>query len=172
MMRDDLLSSSVTFRRMALEDIARVHEIDLLSFSLPWTERSYRFELTENRNASVWVAEVRQAGKDAPVIAGMIVIWVVLDEAHIATIAVHPDYRGLGVGRKLLAHGLLDAYDRGGRMAYLEVRRSNKIAQEMYIKFGFDVVGQRPRYYKDNHEDALLMTLERIEPDRLNHFRK
>lgn len=168
-MHTDSLQCSVTVRPMALEDIARVHEIDVLSFSLPWSERSYRFELTENHNASVWVAEAAYPGQD-PVVVGMIVIWVILDEAHVATIAVHPDYRKYGIGRRLLAQGLMAAYERGARLAYLEVRRSNTKAQALYHKFGFLVVGERPRYYKDNNEDALLMTLEDMQPKKLQSF--
>jgi len=156
----------VTFRPMDLSDVERVHEIDMLSFSLPWSERSYRFELTENRNSTVWVAEA-ESGSARPEVVGMIVIWVILDEAHIATLATHPDFRGYGIGRRLLAHGLLAAYRRGARLAYLEVRRSNRVAQMLYEKFGFKVVGERPRYYKDNNEDALLMTLDVIQPENL-----
>ncbi len=158
-----------TFRPMTLSDVERVHEIDLLSFSLPWSERSYRFELTENHNSLAWVAEVADSGS-RPVVVGMIVLWVILDEAHIATLATHPDYRGCGVGRRLLAHGLLAAYQRGARLAYLEVRRSNQSARILYDRFGFEVVGERPRYYKDNNEDALLMTLDRLQPEKVELF--
>lgn len=168
-MDTDSLRCSVAMRPMAIEDIARVHEIDMLSFSLPWSERSYRFELTENHNSVVWVAEASCEG-DEPCVVGMIVIWAILDEAHVATIAVHPQYRKFGIGRKLLAQGLLAAYQRGARLSYLEVRRSNLNAQNLYLKFGFQIVGARPRYYKDNQEDALLMTLENIDPAALQGF--
>ena len=97
MMNADRQNRLVTLRPMALEDITRVHEIDVLSFSMPWSERSFRFELTENRHSCVWVAETMQPD-GSPLVIGMIVIWVVLDEAHVATIAIDPDYRGLGMG--------------------------------------------------------------------------
>ena len=167
-------SLPVTFRPMTPGDITRVHEIDMLSFSMPWTERSYRFEVTENQHSVVWVAEVTMPGAtdnvNARRVVGMIVIWVIIDEAHIATIATHPDYRGLGIGRRLMARALLAAYERGARLAYLEVRRGNQVAQNLYNNFGFKIVGERPRYYQDNHEDALLMTLEELQPDRLGQF--
>lgn len=153
-------SQRLRLRPMELSDVERVHHIDQLSFSLPWSERSYRFELTENTNASVWVAEVDEAG--SPLVVGMIVVWIVLDEAHIATIAIHPDYRKQGIGRLLLTKGLSAAEARGAQLAYLEVRRSNRAAQLLYESFGFEVVGERKRYYKDNQEDALLMTLADI----------
>jgi ribosomal-protein-alanine N-acetyltransferase len=69
-----------------------------------------------------------------------------------------------------LACGLQAAYERGARLAFLEVRRSNQVAQNMYEKFDFQVVGDRPRYYQDNNEDALLMNLEQIQPDRLKEL--
>lgn len=156
----------LTLRPMALADLSRVHLIDVLSFSVPWSERSFRFELTENKNASVWVAELALPdGKKE--IVGMIVMWVILDESHVATIAVHPDYRGRGIGQRLLARGLLAVYKRGARVAFLEVRRSNLAAQHMYKKFGFRIDGKRLRYYRDNNEDALLMRLDTIEPEEL-----
>lgn len=160
---------STTFRFMTLDDVQCVHEIDRLSFSLPWTERSYRFELTENPNSIVLVAEAVR-NEVASSVIGMIVVWAIMDEAHIATIAIHPDYRGQGIGRRLLARGLVAAYDRGARLAYLEVRRGNLPAQNLYAQFGFKVVGTRPRYYKDNNEDALLLTLDRLQVDQLQAF--
>jgi len=160
---------SITFRPMVMADIERVHEIDTLSFSLPWSERSYRFELTENRHSIVWVAEA-DLPEESPLVVGMIVIWAILDEAHIATFATHPDYRGGGIGKRLLANQLLESYRKGSRMAYLEVRKGNAAAQNLYHKFGFSVVGVRPRYYKDNNEDALLMTLGQIDPDKMLEF--
>lgn len=178
------------FRPMTLGDVSRVHEIDTLSFSMPWTERSYRFEITENQHSIAWVVEavavdlpqntaqsavqLEYTGAEPSAaqaeIVGMIVTWVIIDEAHVATIAIHPDHRGQGIGRKLLALGLLAAYERGARMAFLEVRRSNQIAQNLYHKFGFWLAGERQRYYQDNHEDALLMTLDPIKPELLRQF--
>ncbi len=163
-----LESQKLILRPMRLDDVERVHAIDKLSFSMPWSERSYRFEVTENAHSCNWVAEVEQKGRR--LVVGMVVIWVILDEAHVATLATHPDFRQRGIGRRLLARGLLAAYERGARMAYLEVRRSNLAAQALYQQFGFVVVGERPRYYQDNYEDALLMTLERLEPEQLKQM--
>ena len=144
-------------RRMTLADIPTVHEIDMLSFSLPWSERSFRFELTENPVARGWVAEVD--GK----ISAMLVLWFIVDEAHIATIAVHPDFRRQGIGEHILLHALKDVQGEGARRAFLEVRIGNLAAQAMYKKYGFEVAGVRPRYYRDNNEDALLMNLEKFD---------
>jgi ribosomal-protein-alanine N-acetyltransferase len=90
------------------------------------------------------------------------VLWMIVDEAHIATIATHPDYRRQGIAKRLLVKALEFAQTEGARSALLEVRAGNRAAQEMYRKFGFEVVGRRERYYKDNYEDAVLMTLPRL----------
>lgn len=154
----------LTFRRMTVEDVPAVHAIDTASFSLPWTERSFLFEVRENPNARPWVVEITEAGQKK--IIAMLVLWLILDEAHVATIAVHPAYRRQGVARRLLAHALLAALPQA-QVAFLEVRRSNLAAQAMYRRFGFEVAGERRRYYQDNGEDALLMTLNGLDAGRL-----
>ncbi|HNT23729.1 MAG TPA: ribosomal protein S18-alanine N-acetyltransferase [Anaerolineales bacterium] len=149
-------SLGVLYRPMRLEDIDAVHAIDQQSFSLPWPRRSYLFEVTENPSARPWVAELEPPAP--PAIVGMVVTWLIMDEAHIATIAVHPEYRGRGIGRRLLAAVLFDCYVDGARSATLEVRVSNQVAQQMYTRFGFEEVGRRAHYYHDNNEDAVIMT--------------
>jgi len=152
----------IRIRAMTLADVPRVREIDVLSFAMPWSERSYRFEVVENLNSSSWVAEAKFSDEHLEVV-GMIVNWIILDEIHIATIAVDPDFRQMGIGRRLLAQGLLAGQKAGARVAFLEVRRGNLAAKTMYENFGFVVTGVRPHYYQDNHEDALLMNLERLD---------
>jgi ribosomal-protein-alanine N-acetyltransferase len=155
---------------MELKDVARVREIDVASFALPWPERSYRFEILENPASRNFIVEVGENGH-TPVVAGMIVMWLIIDEAHIGTIAIDQSYRRLGLGRFLLAEALLDAYKSGVRQSFLEVRRSNQPAITLYEQFGFQIAGIRSRYYKDNGEDALLMTLNPIQPERLETLR-
>jgi ribosomal-protein-alanine N-acetyltransferase len=139
---------------MMLEDVPTVHEIDTLSFNLPWPENSFRFELTENPVSRSWVAESGER------IAAMLVLWLIVDEAHIATIATHPDFRRQGIGEQLMIAALLSARGEGAARVFLEVRAGNVGALELYKKYGFVVAGVRPRYYKDNNEDAILMNLE------------
>jgi ribosomal-protein-alanine N-acetyltransferase len=148
---------NLVIRRMTLDDVPAVHEIDCLSFSLPWPERSFRFEVSENPVSRGWVAEV-----DGRVVA-MLVLWLTVDEAHIATIATHPDFRQQGIGERLMVAALQSARQEGARTAFLEVRAGNLAAQNLYRKYGFVVSGRRPRYYKDNQEDAILMTLETLD---------
>jgi len=147
---------------MTVEDVPAVYELDTLSFSLPWTERSFAYEVTENPNARTWVVEIDHDG--IPRLVGMLVLWIFLDEAHIATLAVHPDFRRQGIAGHLLRMALNSAYADGTRHALLEVRAGNQVAREMYEKLGFAVVGFRHHYYHDNDEDALLMTLENLVP--------
>jgi ribosomal-protein-alanine N-acetyltransferase len=146
-------------RRMEETDIEQVFAIDQRSFSLPWSERSYRFEVTDNPNSRPWVAETTHPDGRKEIV-GMAVVWMIVDEAHIGTIAVHPDFRGLGIGRELMLAALRQAAQDGCVKACLEVRSGNVVAQNLYRSLGFEVVGVRPRYYKDNQEDAFLMDLE------------
>jgi ribosomal-protein-alanine N-acetyltransferase len=143
----------VSFRRMTRE----VHAIDMLSFSLPWPENSFRYEITENPASRSWVAEIDKT------VAAMLVLWLIVDEAHIATIATHPDFRRQGIGESLMVWALQCAHAEGARRAFLEVRAGNLGAQALYQKYGFTVDGVRLRYYKDNNEDAILMSLENLE---------
>jgi len=161
----------VQLRPMRLEDIEQVVAIDVLSFNLPWTERSYRFDLTENPAAALWVTEVVEE-EGQPRLVGMIATWFIIDEVHVATFAVHPAYRRLGIGRKLLAHALLHSAYKGANTAMLEVRRSNLGAQALYQQFGFTEVGVRARYYCDNNEDALLMNLQPIDVEKIQGLEK
>lgn len=90
-------------------------------------------------------------------------VWLAVDEAHITTIAVAPRYRGHGLGELLLS-GLIDqAFDLHATMLTLEVRVSNIVAQNLYLKYGFRPTGTRPRYYTDNGEDALIMWTDPIQ---------
>ena len=148
--------SGLFIRKMLLSDVDQVVAIDVASFPLPWPPRSFHFELTDNTASRSWVAELDKQ------IVGMIVAWLIVDEIHIATFAIHSDFRKQGIGEKLLIHTLKSAKDEGAVKSFLEVRESNHAAREMYKKFGYIEDGVRKRYYKDNYEDAILMTLEHI----------
>ncbi len=152
---------NLSIRKMTMDDIPAVVQLDQISFSLPWPERSFRFEVTTNPAARCWVAEVDER------VVGMVVAWLMVDEIHIATIATHPDFRRQGIARRLLSHTLWRALDEGAQSSFLEVRESNLAAQEMYRQFGYEVAGRRKRYYKDNDEDAILMNLGSLRRDRL-----
>jgi ribosomal-protein-alanine N-acetyltransferase len=144
---------------MTVEHIAEVQEIERGSFPSPWPQHAYRAEIETNRLAHYRVATV-----DGAVVAygG---IWLMVDEAHITTFAVHPAWRRRRIGEQLLL-ALLDlAVARHAREATLEVRLSNLAARKLYEKYGFRPVGVRPRYYSDDGEDALIMTTEPLDTE-------
>ncbi|MBI2844874.1 MAG: ribosomal protein S18-alanine N-acetyltransferase [Armatimonadetes bacterium] len=140
---------------MNRDDIHRVMEIERLSFSTPWHESAYLTELV-NRSAYYVVARVDDE------IVGYSGMWVIMDEAHITTIAVHPNYRGLKIGEQLLVAILEEAQRRGARRATLEVRESNNLAQNLYHKYGFVAAAIRRGYYSDNAENAVVMWVDDI----------
>ncbi|MFQ5944998.1 MAG: ribosomal protein S18-alanine N-acetyltransferase, partial [Anaerolineae bacterium] len=173
---------------MRLQDVRQVHAIDVMSFSNPWPAGAYRYELNNNKRAHYYVArEASVRGASAPKrvsdpgsaevsgllgrlrrrliedpadpVLGYAGFWQMGGETHISTIAVHPDHRRRGLGELLLLHMLDRAVEGGSKFVTLEVRESNRAAQELYEKYGFRGVGRRERYYTDNAEDALLMTL-------------
>jgi ribosomal-protein-alanine N-acetyltransferase len=146
-------------RGMRLEDIPAVSAIDRASFPNPWPESTYRYELLENRVAHVLVVEARLSAE----VVGMAGYWLVVDEAHISTFAVHPRWRNRGVGSALLRALLRQAAELGATSALLEVRAGNGPAQALYRRFGFRKVGRRKGYYRDNGEDALLMNRDHLD---------
>jgi [ribosomal protein S18]-alanine N-acetyltransferase len=147
---------------MSLDDLDQILEIDRESFSLPWPPSAYRYEIMDNEASLCRVVEL-VSSLNTRKIVGLLVIWIILDEAHIATIATHPEYRQYGIARKILAEGLRDSMLRGARLATLEVRESNLPAQKLYEQFKFEIVGRRAHYYRDNQEDALLMTVHNLD---------
>ena len=144
----------VVIEAMRLDDLDAVHAIELASFSTPWPSNAYRSELMTNRLATYLVARI---GDEVVAYGGM---WLMVDEAHITTFAVHPAWRRQRLADRLLLAFLDLARDRRAREATLEVRLSNLPARRLYEKYGFRPVGLRPRYYSDNNEDALIMTTE------------
>ena len=137
---------------MRLEDVAAVHEIERLSFRTPWPAYAFEQELKGNRLAHYVVA---RAGDRVVGFAG---IWMMVDEAHITTFSVHPDWRRQQIGRQLLLSLVELSTSIGARRMTLEVRASNESAQSLYRSFGFEVAGRRAGYYTDDGEDALVMT--------------
>jgi ribosomal-protein-alanine N-acetyltransferase len=143
---------------MTEEDIEQVVLIDEESFPNPWPKHSYHYEIKENTNSRAWVMEIDSGDKKE--IVAMAVLWLVLDEVHIGTIAVHPNYRGFGLGKIFLSEMLERAFEEGVIKAFLEVRKSNEAAIHLYESLGFKIDGVRKGYYRDNREDALMMSCE------------
>ena len=161
----------VSLRAMTVEDVPAVAAIDRLSFPLPWSENSFRSDLTTNPAAHLLVAEHTTGGTRR--IAGYAGYWLVVDEAHLSTLAVDPALRRHGIGERILREAMRQAVRQGADLMTLEVRVSNDAARRLYAKLGFRDVGRRPHYYKDNLEDAILMTrdglAEAVRNDGRNH---
>ena len=162
----DPTTKRLRIRTMNKEDLDQVKTIDRMSFSLPWPDHSYNYEFYKNPLSLLWVAEIEENDESHRVV-GTLVIWLIVDEAHIATIAVHPDYRNQGIAGQMLAEAMRAAVEKGMLQATLEVRANNTIAQQLYMRFGFEIVGRRQRYYRDNNEDALIMTVQNLDQDYL-----
>jgi len=163
-------------RPMNLDDLDEVHRIERACFPLPWPANAFRYDLTQNRYAHYFVITTDSRGgkgsgvrhwwrrvraqviTSSPPILGYVGYWSLVDEAHIANIAVAPAWRRRGLGELLLIAVLDHALAQKMNVVTLEVRVSNLTAQRLYRKFGFTVVGERRRYYSDNGEDALIMT--------------
>jgi ribosomal-protein-alanine N-acetyltransferase len=155
------LTAPVLVEPMRPEDVPAVHEIERLSFRTPWPAYAFEQELRGNRLARYIVA---RAGDRVVAFAG---VWLMVDDAHITTFAVHPDWRRQAVGRRLLLNLTEVSVAIGARRMTLEVRVSNVVAQALYRSFGFEIVGRRPRYYTDDGEDALIMTTPELHDPRM-----
>jgi [ribosomal protein S18]-alanine N-acetyltransferase len=153
MERNDMgkTEKKIAFRPMEVADIPQILEVELKSFTSPWPEQAFYNELTHNQFARYTVITINNQ------VVGYCGLWIILDEAHITNIAIHPDYRGFGLGEALLRYVMEMASLLGAMKMTLEVRVSNRIAQSLYKKLGFEPSGIRPKYYTDNQEDALIM---------------
>ncbi len=141
----------VYIRKMEIEDVEQVMEVEKNSFSTPWSEEAFSLEITKNILAKYLVAELE--GK----IVGYGGLWLIVDEGHITNIAVDTKYRNKGIG-SLLLEGLIDICQKWNSKAMtLEVRKSNEEAKSLYRKYGFKEYGIRPGYYSDDNEDAIIM---------------
>jgi ribosomal-protein-alanine N-acetyltransferase len=183
-------SSTLTLRHMDLDDVEQVVAIDRQSFSAPWSARSYAYEVSESSYSYMLVLaqtveapvegwrrwlhvlsgddELKQTEQR---ILGYGGLWNIMDEAHISTIATHPDERGKGYGELLLAAMIKRSITLQAGYIVLEVRVSNERAQNLYHKYEFEVVAVKKNYYRDDREDAYDMRLEMAKPgviDRLN----
>ena len=138
---------------ICLEDLDQIIAIENISFPSPWPMRLFEKQI-EAQNSYKRV--VRFSGS----VVAYIVTWTIYDEVHILNIAVHPDFRNIGLGEILLRDCLSYSYAKGLRLAVLEVRISNKSAIRLYEKIGFKTMRVRKKYYTDTGEDAYVMMYE------------
>lgn len=139
------------FRFMTLEDVDAVAQLEQLSFTTPWPKDAFINEMTINQHAKYVVVF---QGERLVAYCGM---WLIIDEAHITNIAVHPEARGQKIGERLMRQMMALTMAMGGTRMTLEVRPSNQAARNLYTKLGFVEQGRRKKYYSDNNEDAIIM---------------
>jgi ribosomal-protein-alanine N-acetyltransferase len=146
-------NDDLVIERMTTADIRAVTLIEASSFSTSWPTSAFASELSDNKLAYYFVGSV---GSQREIVAygG---IWVILEDAHITTIAVRPEWRGRRYGEALLVKLLHEAIDRGASYISLEARESNLVAQNLYRKYGFAAISTRRGYYSDNGENAVVM---------------
>lgn len=150
-------------RFMEESDLSGVLKVEHDAFQMPWTRYAFLNELNNNRFAHYLVAEWEEE------IIGYCGVWIVLDEANITNVAVHSAYRGKRVGENLMVHAIEMSAVYGAKTMSLEVRVSNKVAQSLYKKLGFEEGGIRKSYYTDNKEDALVMWVKIDEYQKRNN---
>ena len=142
------MSIEVSFARQM--DIPSVLAIELASFTDPWTELSFQYAL-ENGDMDFLVL------RDGEEVFGFLLLQELGEEAEIYNVAVRPDFRGTGLGGKLLDEALAIAERKHIHKIYLDVRAGNEPAKRLYTSRGFVPVGVRKKYYSDPVEDAILM---------------
>ncbi len=161
---------------MQMEDVEAVMVIERQSFPLPWSMATYQHEIRDNQHSHYlvvrplaastrpepfWARWIRLGRPQHLPVLGYGGFWLVVDEAHISTIATAPAWRGRGLGELLLLSMIEQGLDLGAQIVTLEVRVGNTVAQNLYKKYGFAVVGRRKHYYRDNGEDAHIMTVDK-----------
>jgi [ribosomal protein S18]-alanine N-acetyltransferase len=148
-------STAVNIREATHRDLPRIVEIEQLAFPTPWSLTAFRRELTLPFSRLLIAAP----GDDECVEAlGFLCRWLIADECHVLNIAVHPEYRRLGVGAELLQSAIGEAREKQAQIVTLEVRRSNLPARHLYRKFAFEERRLRRHYYGPG-EDAIIMEL-------------
>lgn len=146
-------------RRAEERDVKAMAYLDTLCFAAPWSETSFRQEVTANNLALYLVSEIDGA------LTGYAGVWAIVDEGHITNVAVHPDCRRQGIARALMQVLIRSCEEAGILRQTLEVRPSNEAALRLYKGFGFREAGRRKGYYEDNGEDALIMWRDGENPE-------
>lgn len=144
---------SVSIRPATDADLDAVCAIEEIANPSPWSRDAFTAEM--NRDISMVDVLVSDSGE----VVGFAVHWVVAGEAHLLNVAVAQSHRRRGLGRRLVEHVVRCARERDGTYLMLEVREGNGPARRLYEALGFGLVARRERYYRDNHEAALVLGL-------------
>lgn len=144
-------------------DIAEVISLEKAAYGERRSNKDYQHELQNNEFAHYYV--LRPSPPFLPSLIGHGGFWLIVDELHVNTIAIHPDWQGLGLGEWLLLHLVEQGQALGATLATLEVRPSNQVAISLYQKYAFQEVGRRPHYYNDGEDALILITPALASPD-------
>lgn len=142
-------------RRMTESDLPAVRAIEVLSFTNPWSDNTFRGEI-QNASVSYPLVVVHRPGNE---VVGYIIFWHIREDVQINNVAVRPDFRGKGIGEALVCHIIEKVRKNGATFVTLEVRPSNAAAVALYKKLGFEILGTRKNYYTNPDEDAYMMGL-------------
>jgi ribosomal-protein-alanine N-acetyltransferase len=140
----------IVLRDMTVDDVPRVVAIERASYTMPWSEATFR-GLLRRRDAEMISAEA------AGIVIGYAAFWCVVDQGELGNVAVTAEWRGLGIGARLVEEVIRRAARRGVREVFLEVRPSNAVARKLYEQLGFRPVGRRRNYYQAPVEDAIVL---------------
>ena len=146
-----------TIRDMNLDDVAQVHRLEQQIFTSPWPKEAIENDILAKNTSISLVVELEED------VIGYFMADIIVNELHITNIAIVPEHRRKKISETILKRILSQSLYAGLDVAYLEVRRSNISAIGLYNKLGFTIVGERKKYYRDNEEDALLMTCDLYE---------
>ena len=147
--------SNLEIREFNINDIEELYEVELTSFTDPWSKESFKDELN-NEIAHYLVGSINNK------VVAYIGAWFILDEAHITNVAVKSDFRRQKIAKQLITAFIVLAKKHQITSITLQERASNIPAQSLYQQFGFEKQGLRKRYYADNNEDAIMMWLRNI----------
>lgn len=148
----------IKIRPLQLSDLDEIMAIEPAAYGTHhWSRQSFVTELT-NERGFYFGAECEQTGK----LLGYTGYWLIGDEAHITTVAVHPQHHRQNIAERLLINSIIESRRTNAHWMTLEVRVSNEPAKALYTKYGFRNIGVRRRYYQDNSEDALVLWTDRI----------
>ncbi|MCH9770785.1 MAG: ribosomal protein S18-alanine N-acetyltransferase [Gammaproteobacteria bacterium] len=145
---------NANIRVMTQADVADVYAVEIAVAATPWSERVF----AECLLCGYWTWVVEKAGK----VVGFALVSSQIDEAHIMNIAILPDYQGQGLGRMLLKFIIDEAKKSACERVFLEVRKSNEVAIQLYQSCQFNRIGLRHQYYPEEagqREDALIFEL-------------
>ncbi len=145
-----MIKIAIKMEKATTKDFEKMYEIELTSYMEPWPKEMFVMDYLFNGKSEYYTAKWMKR------VVGFIALWNEGEKLHIVNIAVHPEYRKKGVGSKLIEFAVKLAKKNSKKEIYLEVRKSNEIAQKLYKKFGFDRSKELERYY-NNGENGYIM---------------